>query len=170
VLKVVLIFLRSSETEFLNRVLSSVSCCSNPYSVDARPGTAKVAGAPSKPPVSGTFDPTVVAQLSPDQQATADDYSSLISALHACSLSFSEKKQLAEAEKAVTVFTKKMARGGIDESVIGQVTSMGDALKNRNYPIAQSIITGLVNHEWGNHKDFLRGLKLLIQLSMKRLQ
>ena len=143
---------------------------SNPYSVDSRPGIAKVPGSIAAAPVSGTFDPSILEKLSPEQQTLCDDFAAFVSELSAFGLTFSEKKQLSEAEKAVTVMTKKMAHGAIDESLIGQIAAFIDALKSRNYAGAQSIHTHLVNHEWLQHKDWLRGLKLLIQLSMKRFQ
>jgi len=53
---------------------------------------AKVPGSIAAPPVSGTFDPSVLEKLSPEQQTLCDDFTAFVSELSACGLAFSEKR------------------------------------------------------------------------------
>lgn len=94
---------------------------------------------------------------------------SFLKMLEGCPLSLSEKKQLSEIERGVAIFTKKMARAEVDSSVIECVASMLAAIKERQFAAAQAIQTKLVNTEWSHHKDWLKGMKFLILLIMKRL-
>jgi len=43
------------------------------------------------------------------------------------------------------------------------------AIKEKQYTSAQAIQTKLVNTEWAQHKDWLKGMKFLILLIVKRL-
>jgi len=43
-------------------------------------------------------------------------------------------------------------------------------MNNKDYPSASAIHTGLVNSVWKEHKDWLKGIKLLIQMSAKAVQ
>jgi len=54
---------------------------SNPYSVDSRPGIAKVLGSVAAPPVLGTFDLSVLEKLSPEQQTLCDHFTAFVSEL-----------------------------------------------------------------------------------------
>ena len=47
---------------------------------------------------------------------------------------------------------------------VGQIVA---TMKNKDYPSASAIHTGLVNSVWKEHKDWLKGIKLLIQMSAK---
>ena len=144
---------------------------SNPYHGASRPGiAAKVAGQVDKAPVSGTFNPDAVPDVSPDHQPVKDNVLELLKGLQDMQLSVSDKKQLSEGEKGVAIFLKRMARGEIGNDVIGKVSNMLDALRNGDYGSAVSIQTALVNDEWRNHKDWLKGIKNLIQLSTKKMQ
>jgi protein transport protein SEC31 len=144
---------------------------SNPYHGASRPGiAAKVAGQVDKAPVSGTFNPDAVPDVSPDHQPVKDNILELLKGIQDMQLSVSDKKQLSEGEKGVAIFLKRMARGEIGNDVIGKVSHMLDALRNGDYGSAVSIQTALVNDEWRNHKDWLKGIKNLIQLSTKKMQ
>ena len=79
-----------------------------------------------------------------------------------------EKKQAAEAQKAVAVFIKTLARGGVDADVANKVGNILPALQNRDYAAASSVVTGLVSNEWKDHKDWLKGMKILVQMCTKK--
>jgi len=142
---------------------------SNPYAVEGRPGIAKVSSTPTKAPISATLDPAITSKLAAKYQPISDDLMSFLKMLEGCPLSLSEKKQLSEIERGVAIFTKKMARAEVDSSVIECVASMLAAIKERQFAAAQAIQTKLVNTEWSHHKDWLKGMKFLILLIMKRL-
>lgn len=142
---------------------------SNPYAVEGRPGIAKVSSTPVKAPISATLDPAITSKLAAKYQPISDDLMSFLKMLEGCPLSLSEKKQLSEIERGIAIFTKKMARAEVDPSVIDCVASMLAAIKERQFAAAQAIQTKLVNTEWAHHKDWLKGMKFLILLIMKRL-
>ena len=79
-----------------------------------------------------------------------------------------EKKQAAESQKAVAVFIKTLARGGIDKDIAERMGSMLTSLQNRDYGSASSIVTGLVSNDWKDHKDWLKGMKFLVQMASKK--
>jgi len=140
---------------------------SNPYS-DSRPGTA-VVNKIEKPPVSGTFNPNRPPEVSAEYKPMVDDLLARVTALSNLSLSNSEKKQLAEIEKGAAVFSKRLARNEINSIIAGNLGQILSALGSRDFPTASRIHTGLVNSEWREHKDWLKGMKILIQLTAKRL-
>lgn len=142
---------------------------SNPYVVEGRPGIAKVSGTPVKAPISATLDPAITSKLAVKYQPISDDLMSFLKMLEGCPLSLGERKQLSEIERGIAIFTKKMARGEVDSGVIDNVASMLGAIKERQFAVAQAIQTRLVNTEWAHHKDWLKGMKFLILLIMKRL-
>jgi len=140
---------------------------SNPYS-GQRHGIAQVAP-PEKAPVSGTFDPKATLELLAEHEHIKDTLIELAAALNSAPLTPSDKRQMSEAEKGIAVLLKRLARGDIDADVSGQVDSMVTAIRSRDYATAAAIQTGLVNSDWKDHKDWLKGLKFLIQLAQKKI-
>ena len=140
---------------------------SNPYKGAERPGTAVVGGG-QKPPISGTlnFDNF---ELTADHHQIKGSLLGLVEALrNNAQLNPVEKRQLAETEKAIAVLVKKMARGELAEDTTSKVYSMVGAVNNSDLPSASLIQTDLANHDWRDHKDWLKGIKLLIQLGVKK--
>lgn len=64
---------------------------------------------------------------------------------------------------------KRLARGDIDAEVSGKVDYMVTSIRSRDYATAMAVQTGLVNSDWKDHKDWLKGMKFLIQLASKRI-
>ena len=93
-----------------------------------------------------------------------DDLLASFTLLSALPLATIEKKQLNEAQKGVAILTKRLANGDIEE--VGQILA---TMKNTD-PFASAIHTGLVNSVWKEHKDWLKGINLLIQMSAKAVQ
>jgi len=122
-----------------------------------------------KPPVSGTFDPNSTPELPAELEPIKTGLLDLMSSLSAVHLTPSDKKQLSEGQKGSAVLLKRLARGEIQSDVTGKVASMVSALQNRDYMTATSILTGLVNSDWRDQKEWLKGIKLLIQLATKKL-
>lgn len=80
-----------------------------------------------------------------------------------------EKRQLSEGEKAVANLLKKLSYSEIAADVSSQLITMTGAVRNRDYQTATAIQAGLANSVWKEHKDWLRGLKFLIQLAWKKI-
>jgi len=142
---------------------------SNPYSNANRPGTAAAAvggGQMKKAPVSGTLDsmPT----LSEDYAHLQSGLLAIVEQLHATASGGMEKKQAMESQKAVAVFIKTLARGGIDSDVANQVSTMLSVLNDRDYGSASAVVTRLISNEWKDHKDWLKGMKFLVQMVSRK--
>lgn len=143
--------------------------CSNPYATTSRPGIAQVPGssAPAKPPVSTNLDPDRIPELKAEYQPVKECLLSLIDALKNVQLNVVEKRLLTESEKAVAVLLKRLARGDISDDIGASVVSMCGYINTYDFRSAQSVHTGLVNNEWRDHKDWLKGTKSLLQLATK---
>ena len=122
-----------------------------------------------KAPVSGTFNPQKI------QEVNSEEFKPLVNNLLNMTTTISgachtpgEKKQSAEIEKGVAIFSKRLARGDIDPSVVQKVSHIVNFLSNREFSAASGIHTELVNGYWKDNKDWLRGMKLLIQLLSKK--
>jgi protein transport protein SEC31 len=92
---------------------------------------------------------------------------SLVDALKGGQLASTDKRQLSEGEKGVAIFAKRLARGEIATDVADQMLAMTTALSNYDWGGALSIQTALVSQEWRNHKEWLKGIKALVQLATK---
>jgi len=141
---------------------------SNPYNDTSRTGIA-VVNKIEKPPISGTFNPSKPPEVSAEFMPIVESLNKCVTALSPLSLSFSEKKQVVEVEKGAAFFSKRLARNEIDGSIAEKVGQIVSALGNRDFSSASTIHTGLVNSDWKEHKDWLKGMKFLIQLTAKRL-
>ena len=142
---------------------------SNPYATSSRPGTAQVGSSvPTKAPVSANLDPDRIPELSSEYQPIKDCLISLVEALKQVQLTSVDKRLLAEAEKAVAVLLKRLTRGDIPPDVVEKVSGMTSSIMSYDFRGAQAIQTGLVNTDWKEHKDWLKGIKALLQLAAKK--
>jgi len=147
---------------------------SNPYTGAERPGTAVVPNkkGATKPSISEDLDlNSPPPQLSPEQQHISDTLLSLTKTLSESVLNVSERKQLVEIQKSVAILLKKLSLGEqvIDQNTLSKIDAIVLAIQNRDYATASSIQTNLVNSHWREHKDWLKGIKFLIQLASRRL-
>lgn len=140
---------------------------SNPYTGSVRPGIAR-AQPDSKAPVSGSLNFDSL-QLSESQQSVKDNLLAVSENLKQTKLNPVEKRQIAEAEKSIAVLVKKLARNALADESHGYVLQMVSALSQRDYSMATSIQTHLANSEWRDHKDWLKGIKILVTLASKKL-
>lgn len=108
-------------------------------------------------------------QLPAQYEPIKDGLLQITTSLASCPLTAADKRQLSEAEKGVAILVKRLARGDIDSSVIEKVSNLVSALLNRDYNTTTLIQKQLVNDDWKDHKDWLKGIKFLIQLASKRL-
>lgn len=143
---------------------------SNPYHNTARPGTAQVSKT-AKAPVSATLlHEGHLADISADHHPIRDCLLSLVEALKQTQQSPIDKRQLVEAEKAVAVLLKRLGRGEIPPDISEKVGAMTGYITSYDFRSAQSIQTGLVNTDWRDHKDWLKGIKALLQLATKKFE
>jgi protein transport protein SEC31 len=143
---------------------------SNPYGGTARPGTAAaVVQAQAKaPPVSGTLNFDSL-ELSHHHSTIKDTLLDTAAAVKGTQLNPVEKRQVGEAEKGIAILVKKLARNGLSDDTVEQVYSLVGAVAVGDFGTAAAIQTTLANSEWRDHKDWLKGIKILIQLASKKL-
>lgn len=146
---------------------------SNPYTGAERPGTAAAvltSSTGARPPVSGTFNPSKLHDLSTDLQPIKDGLLELVAILSGHQLGPADKKQMSEGEKGIAILLKRLARGDIDPLVASKMSTMVTALRNGDFATAASIQTGLVTSDWRDNKDWLKGIKNVIQIATKKLR
>jgi protein transport protein SEC31 len=139
---------------------------SNPYGGTARPGPAAVQTV-SKAPVSGSLNLDTL-QLSNHHKSIKDTLLGCAEALKQTSLNVVEKKQLDEAEKGVAILVKKLNRDEISDPMVDQVFALVNAISQHDFAAALAYQTTMANSEWRDHKDWLKGIKILIQLASKK--
>jgi protein transport protein SEC31 len=142
---------------------------SNPYTGVSRPGTAAavVGQTPEESPPSGPIDLHAL-----ELEAHHNQIKETLLALyeHLQSVSFpSERRQLEESKKGIDVLIKKLYRNEIEEQLESKVLSMVDAITNQDLRTAAAIHTVLVSTDWKFQKDWLKGIKVLLQLATKKL-
>jgi protein transport protein SEC31 len=139
---------------------------SNPYGGTARPGPAAVQPI-SKAPVSGSLNLDTL-QLSNHHKSIKDTLLGCAEALKQTALNVVEKKQLDEAEKGVAILVKKLNRDEISDAMVDQVFALVNAISQHDFAGALTYQTTMANSEWRDHKDWLKGIKILIQLASKK--
>lgn len=155
-----------SQNQYFEVLNHRLPTCSNPYG-GARAGIASVSKV-EKPPVSGTFDPNRIPELSAELQPIKDCLIGVIDALKAVpSMGAGDKRLLTESERGVAVLLKRLAVGDISAEISGNVLQMTGFITTYDFGSAQSVLTDLVSNEWRDHKDWLKGVKALLQLARK---
>lgn len=107
--------------------------------------------------------------MSEEVKHISDGLLATLSLLSACIQSANEKKQYDEIQKGIGIFLGRVSRNEIDNTVLGKMNYFVQAIQNKDYGTAQSIQTGLVNSDWRQHKDWLKGMKFLSQLASRKL-
>jgi len=138
---------------------------SNPYHTTGRPGNANASSAPGKAPVSGNVD--TIPPLRDEYQPIPDTLLALIEAIRGGQLSSVDKRQLSEAQKAVAIFSKRLVLGDISDEIANQMLSLTNFLSAYDWSAATAAQTSLVTNEWKEHKEWLKGIKALVQLATK---
>jgi protein transport protein SEC31 len=143
---------------------------SDPYHNTARPGTAQVSRAQKAPISDSRLHEGHLADISADHHPIRDCLLSLVEALKQTQLSAIDKRQLVDGEKAVAILLKRLGRGDIPPDISEKVGAMTASIASYDFRSAQSIQTGLVSHDWRDHKDWLKGMKALLQLATKKFE
>ena len=108
-----------------------------------------------------------ISELKEEYYPIRDVLLGVIDALKNTELSAMDKRLIGEAEKAVAVLLKRLTRGDISEDISEKVLTMTTHITSYDFRAAQSIQTGLVNSDWKGHKDWLKGIKALLQVATK---
>merc|ERR1711871_373718 len=78
-----------------------------------------------------------------------------------------DKRQLTMVQTSMTALKDKAMAGGVDETILEKLSNLVAQIQSKNAVGANQIQMDLVNTAWGNHKEWIKGLKVLIQLACK---
>ena len=78
-----------------------------------------------------------------------------------------DKRQVVMIKSALTALHKQVAGGVVSPETMGKLDQMVVTLHAKNSAAANVINTDLTNSVWGQHKEWIKGLKYLIQLHCK---
>lgn len=81
-----------------------------------------------------------------------------------------EQKQLQEVQKGKEIMFTKLNLGELLPDVVSRLHELVACFRQRDFGSAQTIYVALTASDWARHKDWLRGLKSLIHISMKRFR
>jgi len=95
------------------------------------------------------------------------DLDMIISNLQAIVSSPADKRQLVMVSTSIAVLKEKTMAGGVDGEILAKLDQLVAEIQNKNKGAADAIQMDLVNTAWGIHKEWIKGLKVLIQLAVK---
>jgi hypothetical protein len=78
-----------------------------------------------------------------------------------------DKRQIVMIKGALAALHKQVAGNAVSNETMGKLDQMVVALHGKNSAAANVINTDLTNTVWAQHKDWIKGLKYLIQLHCK---
>jgi protein transport protein SEC31 len=79
-----------------------------------------------------------------------------------------EKRQMQMVSAAHAHLLEKWAAGEVGADVLQKLAQLVADLAQRNFVGASAMQTDLANTAWGQHKEWIKGLKVLIQLASKK--
>ena len=79
-----------------------------------------------------------------------------------------EKRQLAMVSTAYNNLLEKINTNEVSADVMNKIAQLVSELNSRNFVAANAIQTNLANTEWNLHKEWIKGVKILIQLASKK--
>ncbi|RHY30630.1 hypothetical protein DYB32_006817 [Aphanomyces invadans] len=133
--------------------------------------TEKAAGFHNQPTT-----PAPAAPLGATDNVSADDmpivqgFNDLVSLLENSQLSPIEAKQLPEIHKAKDLLFTKLNTGELAPNVVKHLHEMVQSFARSDFRTAGNLHTQLTTTDWAQHKDWLRGVKTLINLGVKRFR
>ena len=78
-----------------------------------------------------------------------------------------DKRQVSMIKGALSALHKQMAENALSADTLGKLDQLVTQLNAKNVSGANVINTDLTNSCWNQHKDWIKGLKYLIQLHCK---
>ncbi|TYZ62527.1 hypothetical protein PybrP1_012709 [[Pythium] brassicae (nom. inval.)] len=139
------------------------------YGNDSTAVPSPVGAGPAK-----TFSPDMVTGST--ENVSAQDlpivtmFNDLFAQLQTLPLTMMEQKQMPEIQKAKDVMFTKLNIGDLSPNVVAQLHQIVACFAQRDFASAQGVYVALTASDWTQHKDWLRGLKSLIHISMKRFR
>ena len=121
----------------------------------------------SMPVVAGPADMTAIPE---NAKAIVPALNDLQGRLAAVCASGAEKKQLADVDKAVNILLAKLSSGQVDSAIAEKATQLVTALSSGDAASASNIQKVLAAEFWDNHKDWIKGMKNLVQLCQRKLR
>jgi hypothetical protein len=79
-----------------------------------------------------------------------------------------EKRQMLMVSGAFSHLCQMLETGEVAGDVLQKLSQLVSDLSNRNFSGASAIQTDLANTVWSLHKEWIKGLKVLIQLASKK--
>ncbi|OQS02569.1 hypothetical protein THRCLA_21389 [Thraustotheca clavata] len=147
-----------------------------PKQVLLNPVRTKPQAAPKTPPapVAAPAQPYVtsvdLSSVSEDDIAIVRAVSDILGVLEVQKLPAMEAKQLGDIKKASDILFTKLNSGELGDVVLDLVHDMAGALAARDIKHAQQVHVILTKDHWTKQKDWLKGLKAMIQISIKRIR
>lgn len=136
--------------------------------------TASLSPVANSAPKAGDFPPDVVPgsteNVGPQDLPIVNAFNDLVSQLQGLPLTMMEQKQLQETQKGKEIMFTKLNIGALSPEVVSRLHEMVVCFGQRDFGTAQTIYVALTASDWAQHKDWLRGLKSLIHISMKRFR
>ncbi|GLD94914.1 hypothetical protein PINS_up003539 [Pythium insidiosum] len=127
--------------------------------------------APQQPaPTFENVVPGSTENVSAQDMPIVNAFNELVAQLGGLPLTMMEQKQLTEIQKSKEVLFTKLNIGDLSPAVVARLHEMVACFAQRDFATAQSIYVALTGSDWAQHKDWLRGLKSLIHISMKRFR
>lgn len=121
---------------------------------------AVASSAATASPAAVSSDPAVQAPIVMHLNSYVDELATLCSP--------GEKRQIQMVTASIQNLNQKVAAGEVSGDVLAKVEQMVAALFSRNFPAANAIQTDLANTVWAQHKEWLKGIKVLVQLASKK--
>eukprot|EP00602_Paraphysomonas_sp_CaronLab_P004721 CAMPEP_0185020746 /NCGR_PEP_ID=MMETSP1103-20130426/3384_1 /TAXON_ID=36769 /ORGANISM="Paraphysomonas bandaiensis, Strain Caron Lab Isolate" /LENGTH=1052 /DNA_ID=CAMNT_0027551833 /DNA_START=113 /DNA_END=3271 /DNA_ORIENTATION=+ len=151
--------------------LRSASHDEEPSRVVGPTSTDRAAASPSaasSAAPAAVENPTVaVSPTGPGAGPTVDALLQLATLLQGKALPGPDKRSLSAVNQALACLQQQMSANQVSVETSGKLEQLVAALHNKQISAANAIHTDLVNTCWAQHKDWIKGLKYLIQLIAK---
>ncbi|KDO34274.1 hypothetical protein SPRG_19095 [Saprolegnia parasitica CBS 223.65] len=152
-----------------------VDTAPKPLLLNAARTKSPAAPKPATPIVAANTPPYVssvdLSGVHEDDMVVVTAVSGLIGALEMQKLPPMEARQLGEIKKAADVlFTKLGHAADLGDAVLDLIHDLAGGLAARDIKHAQQVHVLLTKDHWAKQKDWLKGLKALIQIAIKRIR
>merc|ERR1711991_905404 len=107
-------------------------------------------------------------QIPADQKPIMDCLNNVAGQLDGASLGGGEKRQMIEVRKALVRLSDKLNRGELDAHCCSSMLEVIGNINQANFRGALAVVTGLTTTHWSGEKDWLKGVKGIVQLCLKK--
>eukprot|EP01035_Chromulina_nebulosa_P017943 gene17943-23567_t len=92
----------------------------------------------------------------------------LISQIGGTIVNPADKRQFTAVNQSYNTLCEKISSNEVSADVLQKISLLVQELTNRSYSSANAIQVDLANTVWSQHKEWLKGIKVLIQLASKK--